>query len=407
MHMSYLLSPRHYAYAWQAQDFDNRHDPSHVNEIAYQLATTGDTYIREGLQLQLLEYFHGYLLKYLNMIIYGQLPALYLPQGKDAKSFLSLLIERPNPTQIDLRNTCKSLHLAFKEQQSSDDVYDILVLLFLRVCAHYDPLYPKKTERVCQFIESQTDNPILRSADISAAVGFDASGCVRVLVTGKYISSIQGPKKTVLGYQRGPNWPPSDKFFHHGKDAAGFAFVPFAQRFFRWYLGNYISEKRDNIENRKDVQQLEGITISTSTPAAEVGNRKSIVEDIPHKDGLFADAYGTRWASDVSLMDHWRTFDVSCMDDDWVAGTDDFLFRSLTPNERYLLQLVFVKECNWTEITKIFHCDSETARNRFNQIMTYLEGRSKARSVVGKKDPSLSAVPPRRRKPIEISLLYA
>jgi hypothetical protein len=384
-------------------DFDDRHDLLQVNQVAYEFATTKDMNLREELQLRLLEYFHGYLLKYLNMIIFGQLPALYLPQGKDAKTFLSLLIDHSNPSHVDLRNACKSLHLAFKEQQTSDDVYDILIFLFIKVCAHYDPLYPKKTEKVCQLIESQTGNPIFRSADISAAVGFDASGCIRVLVNGKYISSIQGPKKTVLGYQRGPNWPPPEKFFQHGKDATGFAFVPFAQRFFRWYLGNYISEKRGNIENKKDVLQLEHIYVSTAIIAEEGGGR-SVVDDMPHPEGAFADANGVRWASDISMLEHWRTFDVSRMDDEWVAGTDDFLFRALTPDERYMLQLIFVKECNWTEITKIFQCDSETARNRFNQTMFYLEGRSKIHSVVGDQP---KATAPLHRKAPEIGLLYA
>src|SRR3569833_2310916 len=382
MRRSYLLSSNHFAYEWQARDFDDRHDVTEVNRVAYEVATTSDASHKEALQLKLLEYFHGYLLKYLNMIIYGQLPALYMPQGKDAKAFLSLLIEHSNPTQVELRNACKSLHLAFKEQQSTDDVFDVLVLLFLRVCAHYDPLYPKKTEKVYHFIESKADNPILRSEDISAGVGFDASGCIRVLVNGKYVSSIQGPKKVVLGYQRGPNWPPPLKVFQHGKESSGFAFVPFAQRFFRWYLGNYIQDKRGDIESKKDVMQLEHLAATTVTTTDE-GSRQYTLDDMPHRDGLYADAYGTRWAADGSLIDHWRTCDISRMDDRWVQSTDDFLFKSLTPDERYLLQLVFVKECNKTEITKIFHCDSETARNRFNQIMTYLGGRSTVRSTVG------------------------
>ena len=406
MHRSYSLSSRHFAHSWQARDFGDRHDLLQVNQAAYEFATTEDKQIRETLQLQLLECFHGYLLKYLNMIIFGQLPALYLPQGKDAKIFLSLLINHPNPTHVELRDECKSLHLAFKEQQTTDDVYDILIFLFLKVCAHYDPLYPKKTEKVCHFIASQADKSTLRAADISTAVGFDASGCIRVLVTGKYIASVQGPKKTVLGYQRGPNWPPPEKFFQHGKDAAGFAFVPFAQRFFRWYLGNYISDKRGNVENKKDVLQLDYIALNTSTGSDDYGGRTFVVDDVPQVDGAFTDPYGTRWASDVSLLEHWRTLDISRMDDEWVVGTDDFLFRSLSPGDRYMLQLVFVRECNWTEITKIFQCDSETAHNRFNQIMCYLEGRSKAHSMIGERQDQEEPVASRRRDP-EVNLLYA
>src|SRR3569833_1474351 len=100
MRRSYLLSSSHFAYKWQAREFDDRHDVAEVNRVAYEVATSTDESLKETLQLKLLEYFHWYLLKYLNMIIYGQLPALYLPQGKDAKVFLSLLIEHPNPTHV-------------------------------------------------------------------------------------------------------------------------------------------------------------------------------------------------------------------------------------------------------------------------------------------------------------------
>jgi len=386
------------------REFNDRYDIVQVNQTAYEFATTTDMQRREELQLKLLECWHGYLCKYLNMIIFGQLPALYLPTGKDAKAFLSLLIGPSNPSQAELRNECKTLHLAFKEQQTTDDVYDILVLLFLKVCAHYDPLIPKRTERVCQFIEAQ-DNPILRSEDISAAMGFDASGSIRVLRNGGYISSIYGPKKIVLGYQRGPNWPPTDKFFLHGKDSTGFAFVPFAQRFFRWYLGDYISEKRGNIENRKDVVQFEHRSKLSRNPD-DCGRKYVHLDDTPHRDGAFTDAYGVSWASDIKLLDHWRTFGLSNMDDKWVTSTNDFLFRSMTAEERYLLQLVFVKECSWTEISRIFQCDSTTARSRFNQIMIYLEGRSKARSTVGKR-VYIEPDAPHSRRVTERCLVYA
>jgi hypothetical protein len=36
-----------------------------------------------------------------------------------------------------------------------DEVYDLLVLVFLDVVAHYDPHYTKKTEEVCNHIEKQ------------------------------------------------------------------------------------------------------------------------------------------------------------------------------------------------------------------------------------------------------------
>jgi hypothetical protein len=45
----------------------------------------------------------------------------------------------------DLRYASKHLHLAFKDCITSEEVYDVLVTVFLDVAAHYDPNYTKKT----------------------------------------------------------------------------------------------------------------------------------------------------------------------------------------------------------------------------------------------------------------------
>ena len=153
----------------------------------------------------------------------------------------------------NMRDTCKSLHLAFKDQSTTDEVYDVLVLIFLRVCAHYDPLYPKKTEKVCKFLESKPDNAVLTVEDIASAVGFDPTGCIRILVKRGHLASVQGSKKSTLGYRRGPIWPASTKLFQ----ITSMGFTGFAQRFFRWYLRNYIVERMGELENSGLVLQLD------------------------------------------------------------------------------------------------------------------------------------------------------
>jgi DNA-directed RNA polymerase specialized sigma subunit len=82
------------------------------------------------------------------------------------------------------------------------------------------------------------------------------------------------------------------------------------------------------------------------------------------------------------MLEHWKSLDVSPLTDDWVKHTDDFLFRTLNPNERYLLQLVFAKELSWTEIATILDVNAETVRNRFKEIMLFLENRAKAKPTV-------------------------
>jgi hypothetical protein len=83
-------------------------------------------------------------------------------------------------------------------------------------------------------------------------------------------------------------------------------------------------------------------------------------------------------------MEHWKTLDISEMTEEWVQSTDDFLFCKLHWKQRYMLQLVFVKEHTWEEIGKILLVDPDTAHGEFNEIMTYLDGRAKLRSKTPK-----------------------
>jgi hypothetical protein len=329
------------------------------------------------LQLQLLECFHGYLLKYLNMIIFGQLPLLTSPAGRDARAFLKLLLAKRPDTVENLGDTCKTLHLAFKDQPTTDEVYDTLVFLFLRVCRHYDPLYPKKTEKVCKYIESQPQGKVITLDELATAVDFDPAGCIRILVRGAFLRPVAGPRKTTLGYERGEKWPVPAKFFQ----TSSMGFVGFAQKFFRWYLRNYILDRMKSLESTDGVLQLDHMAIS---PRLTDSSGFMSTEDagVPHATGQWTDARGIHWAADVDLMAHWRSFDLSEMNDKWIDGTDDFLFRKLTPAERYILHLVFVQKTTWAEIGEILECDPETAQKRFNEIMTYLSARAKVKSMI-------------------------
>jgi hypothetical protein len=380
MNRSFTLSAKHYASKWQASELDDRNKLADVNKIAYEFATTTDQARKDELQLQLLECFHTYILKYLNMIIFGQLPSMKTPQGKDSKVFLHLLLSGTsyNPNSLkDLRDRCKTLHLAFKDQPTTDEVYDTLAFIFLKVCAHYDPLYPKKTEKVCNYIESQPAGKLITVDDISTAVDFDSINCLRILVSGKYIKSVSGPKKKVIGYKRGEKWPVHPKYFQVGS----MGFVGFAQKFFRWYLRNYIKDKMKELESTKGVLQLDYLIANNNSSLADA-NDESIELGLPHVNGEWVDSHGIKWAADVDLLDHWKTFDLSIMDDAWVQETNDFLFKKLDREERYILQLVFAKEASWADIGKTLQRDSETVRNKFQQIMIYLKGRSSIKNTV-------------------------
>jgi len=372
LHRSYSLSGKHFGSTWTVCDINDRNDRDTVNKLAFEFATTEDIQRRDELQLFLLECFHGYLLKYLNMIIFGQLPAAGSPQGKDAYTFLRLLIGSDKDKTIKtMRDACKEIHLAFKDQVTTDEVYDELVFLFLKVCAHYDPLYPKKTEKICRLFEAKQAETVVSKADVMDAVGFDPTGCIRVLVKRKHLASVQGPKKSTLGYKRGEIWPAPEKLF----EITSMGFVGFAQYFFRLYLKNYVEDCRKTIESSGNILQLDYMPTSKAGSGGDDGVNWSD-RALPHADGVWVDTNGTRWAADIELMNKWRSMDVSRMNESWIRQTDDFLFEELTTKDRLLLYLIYVRDLTFDEIGKTLQTNSKLAEERHQYLLTYLEDRA-------------------------------
>jgi hypothetical protein len=200
------------------------------------------------------------LIKYTNMVINGRLPSLKTAAGNDAAQFLKTLLPKGRPvTQTTLMNACHTLHLAFK-QLTTDDVYDVMALCFLRTISRYDPFYTDKVRQVCEVISGQFAKHKQFSADdIAGAVGFDALGCLRMLVRKQYLASAHGAKKKVVGYTRGTQWPPPQSFFEAGP--VGFTY--FAQMWFRYYLNDYITQAMGELEAQDCVLQLNHRVIGT------------------------------------------------------------------------------------------------------------------------------------------------
>jgi hypothetical protein len=71
-----------------------------VNDLAIRYAKLPDGPDKEAAFLKLVECFHGYLIKYTNMVIRGQLPNPTSRVGKDAAEMLKKLLPRgSNPDQ--------------------------------------------------------------------------------------------------------------------------------------------------------------------------------------------------------------------------------------------------------------------------------------------------------------------
>jgi hypothetical protein len=191
---------------------------------------------KEEMLLEILEKFHGYLMKYVTMVIRGTTPPLHSPAGKDSKLMLRTLIPRNTPvTRDSLNAACKMLHLAFKGM-TTEDIYDTLAYCFMRAARRYDPHFTDKMKSICEEIHALPTS--FRQAQLETRVGFDCTSYLRNLVRKGYLASVTGKKK-VMAYRKGANWPPPAKFFQSGP--IGFVYV--LQMWFRYCLHEFISEQ--------------------------------------------------------------------------------------------------------------------------------------------------------------------
>jgi hypothetical protein len=241
MYRSTFLALSHYAGKWIIPEEDQHYDLKAVNLLGYAYATAPDSAAKEAKLLEVLECFHGYLMKYLCMIIRGTIPPANSRAGRDAKELLRTLAPRGSEKSKELTDaTCKMLHLAFK-QQTTEDIYDTLVFCFVKAARRYDPYYADKTRKVCEELYGVQKQFTVEQ--LEARVGFDCVGILRALVRKGFLASVTGKKK-VVGYKLGPQWPPVE-FFKSGP----VGFVSVIQLWFRYYVKNHISQQMGQIES--------------------------------------------------------------------------------------------------------------------------------------------------------------
>lgn len=368
MSRSYKVSADHYAYAWRVQADDDLHDREAVNVLAIQYAGLSDGPEKEALFLQLLEHFHGVLIKYVNMVISGRFPSPFSAAGKDAAVFLKKLAPRgtQNISNQMLSAICKSLHLSFK-QMTTDDVYDVMVLCFLSACKKYDPKYSQKVQQVCEVLDEKFPSGQFTTEAVAKHLDFDATKYLRLLAGKQFLETIYGKRKKVLGYQRRESWPPPKSFFQAGP----VGFVYYANMWFKYYLGEYILAENKKLENRKDVLQLEHRGLGFQSDSESAQDRGGA---LPHAEGNFTGQDGTLWAADTALMNHGA--DVSPMTDEWVLGTTDKLFAGLTKDQRWMLQMLYVQELSWVQISAAMQISINKAQSEYQEVMTYLKYRA-------------------------------
>jgi hypothetical protein len=249
MFRSTFLAPSHYAGKWAVPAEDQRYDLAEVNVLAQAYALLPDSPEKEEKLIKLIEHFHGYLMKYLCMVVRGTIPNANSYAGRDAKAFLYTLKRKGVKfTKEVVDATCKMLHLAFKGD-TTEEIYDSLVFCFVRAARQYDPHYASKTKEVCEVIpELQKQFTV---ADLEARVGFSCGRILASLSRKGLVKSVIGKKK-VVGYTVGAAWPAPAKFFEIG--SIGFVYV--AQLWFRHYLNEHIIAQMDQLESNDGVLQL-------------------------------------------------------------------------------------------------------------------------------------------------------
>ena len=108
---STTLSSSHYAGRWTIPAEDQRYDLKVDNQLGLEYAKAIDSPEKEAKLLQVLECFHGYLMKYVVMVIRGMIPAVNTHAGKDAKELLRTL--SPRGALLDKEHLGTSTQLIF------------------------------------------------------------------------------------------------------------------------------------------------------------------------------------------------------------------------------------------------------------------------------------------------------
>jgi hypothetical protein len=109
-----------------------------VTELGIRYAQASES-AKEELSLELLQCFHSYLMKYLDMIVRGHLPRYGGRVNDDSKKLLvNLLPKGTEVTQQSLMHACRHLHLAFKGYEPAE-IYNVLATVLLRITSKYGP----------------------------------------------------------------------------------------------------------------------------------------------------------------------------------------------------------------------------------------------------------------------------
>ena len=370
-----MMAPRnitlpadHYASKWDAQVL---HTPSALTEMGKSFARLPEGEGKRQKLLEVCQAFHGYLTKYIAMIVQGHLPYRDGEVNQDTRLLLQWFLKGKPATKSNLGDACRMLHLAFKGMDTGE-IYDALMICLIKAINRYDPDYHKKVKRVAETIRKEFDaEKTVVIERLAAAINDpqyamdDCSRFLRLLSKHGFLEPVTEGTKQVVAYRRTAAWPVPESFFQSGSVGVSY-FVP---KWFRYFLVDWINGRMGEIEAKEDVMQLEHRQCASALP----GNSGEAQRDpaVPHTNGDFTVAStGRAIAANVLLTDF--PMDVSVLSLDWVNHTTDGLFGDLSRGDRHLLFCIFSREMDWADIAITFNMSIRDVKRRYAGILDSL-----------------------------------
>jgi len=295
-----------------------------------------------------------------------RLPAVQATQHRYQRFVQYFLPKGTKFSRTSVMNVCRSLHLAFKGMET-EEIYDILMEQLLRAARKYDPFYSDKVGKVVEVINRKRRKKIPYAygrpplsfvlgekftigapgkdeeiiGELNSYLDFDGTRFVRVLCRHGFLEAAPDQSDGVRYYRRTAAWPPPAKYLAAGQ--IGFAY--YLQMWFRYYLQQYIESAMSELEAREGTYSLD-----FHRHVQDRGDDGVCVNPLSAP----VDKSGKWWTSQENTAGEQSArlggCDLSEMNLDWVAHTEDPIFADLSREDRLLLYLVFARNYKWAQI---------------------------------------------------------
>ncbi|MDQ2841956.1 MAG: hypothetical protein M3Y72_13140 [Acidobacteriota bacterium] len=341
------FSTLHYAAKWPTDAVIKT--PAELTKLGAEFVDLPEGQDKERLLLELLQCFHGYLLKYVSMILHGHLPLQRNGRSKEVNKDTHLLLRCFMPREqaanrASLGAACRTLHLAFKGMDA-DEVYDQLMICMVKAVRRYDPYYSNKVKAAVAVLEGGLkDRKKFTASEVSS----------RAWVRGGLVLTCS--RETRL-FARG-RW-------RRGSLLRGFEMVPLLPG--RFHQLPHVGTRSEG--RRHSVERSAHVLVLVSKRRAAVGLRYRYPE---RKRELYQSPFRpVPRPVDLSLYD--LPVDIGRMTLAWVNEEQHGLLSVLSKRDRHLLYCVFVRDMDWESIASTFVVSAREAKRWYTAVLETLQ----------------------------------